>query len=208
MIQNHADRPLANLGCKLVRRLAHRRPFLSGVRASGNPGAVHLLDPELLTWAFSSAPDREFLHDIFELQMIIQPRAARLAAERRSQRDLTELDHQLRAMGVATPAPPLLCPQAQFHARLHRSIGNDALANLGAGLISILYWIIPEKPCTDVTLGNYTRLLEAVRSRCGSEADLAMGEIMKGYEILIALPHVPFKLRPAKSGPVAACCRK
>ncbi|MGA1810494.1 hypothetical protein, partial [Sphingobium salicis] len=41
MIQNHADRPLANLGCKLVRRLAHRRPFLSGVRASGNPGAVH-----------------------------------------------------------------------------------------------------------------------------------------------------------------------
>uniref|UniRef100_UPI00301688A8 hypothetical protein n=1 Tax=Sphingobium aromaticivastans TaxID=1778665 RepID=UPI00301688A8 len=25
---------------KLVRRLAHRRPFLSGVRASGNPGAV------------------------------------------------------------------------------------------------------------------------------------------------------------------------
>jgi hypothetical protein len=35
-----ADRSLTNLRCKLVRRLAHRRPYLSGVRASSNPGAV------------------------------------------------------------------------------------------------------------------------------------------------------------------------
>ena len=32
--------PGTHLMGKLVRRLAHRRPFLSGVRASGNPGAV------------------------------------------------------------------------------------------------------------------------------------------------------------------------
>jgi len=44
MVQHHADRPFMNLQCKLVRRLAHRRPFLSGVRASGNPGAVHLVN--------------------------------------------------------------------------------------------------------------------------------------------------------------------
>jgi len=41
VLQNNADCPLTNLRGKLVRRLAHRRPFLSGVRASGNPGAVH-----------------------------------------------------------------------------------------------------------------------------------------------------------------------
>ena len=32
--------PARELPGKLVRRLAHRRPFLSGVRASDNPGAV------------------------------------------------------------------------------------------------------------------------------------------------------------------------
>jgi integrase len=43
VVQHHADCPFTNLRCKLVRRLAHRRPFLSGVRASGNPGAVQSL---------------------------------------------------------------------------------------------------------------------------------------------------------------------
>ncbi len=40
VIQNHAYRPLANFRRELVRCLAHNRPFLSGVGASGNPGAV------------------------------------------------------------------------------------------------------------------------------------------------------------------------
>jgi len=40
---NHANRALADLRGKLVRRLAHRGSTLSGVGASGKPGAVHLL---------------------------------------------------------------------------------------------------------------------------------------------------------------------
>ena len=42
LIQHHTDCPFTNLRGKLVRRLAHRRPFLSGVRASGDLGAVHI----------------------------------------------------------------------------------------------------------------------------------------------------------------------
>ena len=41
VIQDHPDRTCANLRCEFVRCLTHYRPFLSGVRASGNPGAVH-----------------------------------------------------------------------------------------------------------------------------------------------------------------------
>ena len=41
VIQDHPDRTCANLRCEFVGCLTHRRPFLSGVRASGNPGAVH-----------------------------------------------------------------------------------------------------------------------------------------------------------------------
>ena len=52
LVQNEADRPLTHLRGKLVRCLAHRRPFLSGVRASGNPGAVHSAsaDDEAARW--------------------------------------------------------------------------------------------------------------------------------------------------------------
>lgn len=45
VIQDHPDRTCANLRRKFVRCLTHRRPFLSGVRASGNPGAVHARSP-------------------------------------------------------------------------------------------------------------------------------------------------------------------
>jgi len=42
MIENHPHRTLADLRRKLVRRLAHIGSTLSGVGASGKPGAVQL----------------------------------------------------------------------------------------------------------------------------------------------------------------------
>jgi hypothetical protein len=41
MIQNHPDRTIADLRRKLVRRLACHGSILSGIGASGKPGAVH-----------------------------------------------------------------------------------------------------------------------------------------------------------------------
>lgn len=41
-------RTCANLRCYFVRCLTHRRPFLSGVGASGSPGAVHDSDRLLI----------------------------------------------------------------------------------------------------------------------------------------------------------------
>jgi hypothetical protein len=42
LLEDHANSAAANLKRKLVRRLAHGGSALSGVRASGKPGAVHL----------------------------------------------------------------------------------------------------------------------------------------------------------------------
>jgi hypothetical protein len=41
VLQHHPHRTLAHLSGKLVRGLARHGPFLSGVGASGKPGAVH-----------------------------------------------------------------------------------------------------------------------------------------------------------------------
>lgn len=49
LAQHQADRPITHLRGKLVRRLVYRRPFLSGVRASGNLGAVQIIDLETST---------------------------------------------------------------------------------------------------------------------------------------------------------------
>jgi hypothetical protein len=44
MLDHHPHRPLADLRCKLVRRLAHTGSTFSGVGASGKPGAVQFFD--------------------------------------------------------------------------------------------------------------------------------------------------------------------
>ena len=43
----------------------------------------HLLDPDVLAWAFSGEPEPEVLHGLFELRTIVEPAAAALAAARR-----------------------------------------------------------------------------------------------------------------------------
>ncbi|MDP8912578.1 MAG: GntR family transcriptional regulator, partial [Pseudomonadota bacterium] len=48
----------------------------------------NLLDPDVLAWAFTGEPDIQLVRSLFELRAIIEPAAARLAAERRDRADL------------------------------------------------------------------------------------------------------------------------
>ena len=58
----------------------------------------NLLDPDVLAWAFSGEPDIQFVRSLFELRSIVEPAAARLAAERRDKADLKEMRDALGAM--------------------------------------------------------------------------------------------------------------
>src|SRR3546814_19684944 len=66
-----------------------------------------LLDPDLLAWQFEAEPSLKFLHDLFELRMIVEPSAAELAAERRTEDQVQAMRSALDAMarpGLATDA--------------------------------------------------------------------------------------------------------
>src|SRR6187431_2061094 len=52
-----------------------------------------LLDPDVLSWAFSGEPEPEVLHGLFELRTIVEPAAAALAATRRNQSHLDSMRH-------------------------------------------------------------------------------------------------------------------
>ncbi|GAA3254287.1 hypothetical protein GCM10020258_11920 [Sphingomonas yabuuchiae] len=58
----------------------------------------NLLDPDVLAWAFSGEPDIHFVRSLFELRAIVEPAAARLAAERRDKTDLKDMRDALGAM--------------------------------------------------------------------------------------------------------------
>src|SRR5262245_14644670 len=97
--------------------LVHSRPRV-GTRVSPLEN-WHLLDPDVLSWAFSGEPEPEVLHGLFELRTIVEAAAAALAATRRRADHLHAMDRALDAMERHTlnVAEGRLADQ-QFHAAL------------------------------------------------------------------------------------------
>src|SRR3982750_986200 len=82
--------------------LVHSRPRI-GTRVSAVED-WHLLDPDVLSWAFSAEPEPEGLHGLFERRSIVEPSAAALAATRRHERHLESMRTALDAMANHTLA--------------------------------------------------------------------------------------------------------
>lgn len=101
----------------------------------------NLLDPDILAWMFSEKPDRDFVRDLFELRGIIEPEAAALAAERRTDAHLAAMKVALDGMRVHG----LACGDGQaadqdFHSTMLEAAGNDALTSLIGSVGAAVRW--------------------------------------------------------------------
>jgi DNA-binding FadR family transcriptional regulator len=101
----------------------------------------NLLDPDVLAWAFTGNPDLHFVRNLFELRAVVEPAAARFAAERRNRDDLKVLKDSLAAMRrhtLATDAGRVA--DRDFHAAILRATRNDALIVLSASIAAAVSW--------------------------------------------------------------------
>src|SRR6188768_780779 len=57
-----------------------------------------ILDPDVLAWQTEAGPDEDFLRSVFEVRKIIEPGAARLAAERGLREELDAIQEAFDAM--------------------------------------------------------------------------------------------------------------
>lgn len=107
-----------------------------GTAAQINPRHKwHLLDPELLDWIFLSEPDDGLLAGLFELRRIIEPRAAALAALRRSPQQMQEMAKALDEMARHTLSVEAgRAADEAFHAALLAAAGNSFLSALSCGV--------------------------------------------------------------------------
>src|SRR5262249_14406463 len=62
----------------------------------------NLLDPDVLAWQIQCGASDEFLRDLFELRMVVEPQAAEMAAQRRDERQLTDMANALETMERCT----------------------------------------------------------------------------------------------------------
>jgi DNA-binding FadR family transcriptional regulator len=139
----------------------------------------NLLDPEVLAWAFAGEPDVEFVRSLFELRAIVEPAAAKLAAERRDKADIKAMKDALAAMRRHTLATDAgRAADRDFHNAILAATHNDALQVLSASIGAAVNWTtqfkqraraLPRNPIPD-----HVRVFDAIVAGDGAGASDAM----------------------------------
>jgi len=143
-----------------------------------------LLDPDVLAWAFTGEPDIQLVRSLFELRAIIEPSAARLAAERRDRTDLSKMKDALALMRRHTLANEQgRVADRDFHRAILQATRNDALVTLSASIGAAVSWTtqfkqraraLPRNPIPD-----HVRVYDAIATGDGEAASEAMRALVE-----------------------------
>jgi DNA-binding FadR family transcriptional regulator len=91
----------------------------------------NMLDPDILQWAADRAPTSDFLDTLFEFRLVIEPAAARLAAEKQIDGHLETMRAAMEHMAASegTTRENVEADLA-FHAAILQASGNELLSSL------------------------------------------------------------------------------
>lgn len=96
-------------------------------------------DPQVVAWLTKVGLTREFLRDLQELRRVVEPAAVRLAAERASAADITELETAFAGMKQAVEeGGDYVTPDLRFHQALLRASHNRMLVLMSQALSALL----------------------------------------------------------------------
>jgi DNA-binding FadR family transcriptional regulator len=139
----------------------------------------NLLDPDVLAWAFAGEPDPEFVRGVFELRAVVEPAAARFAAQRRDREDLRAMKEALTAMRRHTLGTEAgRNADKDFHNAILRATRNDLLIVLSASIGAAVNWTtqykqrsraLPRNPIPD-----HAKVYDAIAAGDGEGAAAAM----------------------------------
>ncbi|HEY4189940.1 MAG TPA: FadR/GntR family transcriptional regulator [Candidatus Limnocylindrales bacterium] len=145
-----------------------------------------LLDPDVLAWVTESGLDPEFVQDTFEVRRIIEPAAARLAAERATPEELAAIEAPFEAMAAATDEASYVEADTRYHAMLVAATHNEHLVQLVAAFGPALQaglrvttrqgWDWPG--FVSSSIGPHREVLDAVVARDPDRAAAAMERLV------------------------------
>ena len=139
----------------------------------------NLLDPAVLAWAFSYEPQIGFVRDLFELRAIVEPAAARLAAERRDKADIKAMRDALARMRRHTLATEEgRAADRDFHDAMLRATQNTVLMTLSASIGAAVNWTTVfkqrAKSLPRDAIPDHAAVCDAIAAGDGEAASAAM----------------------------------
>jgi len=148
-------------------------------------GAWNMFDADVLAWHLDAGIDKRFLSDLAEIRLAVEPRAAALAAERRSDDDLAALRVTMDRM---TREPSSSAAFADADLSLHLAVanasGNPFMRSIGAVIEAALrasfVLSAPVEPDDRKTvLLWHQRIVDAIAAGDGESASAAMIEVIQ-----------------------------
>ena len=166
-------------------------------------------DPDVVAWQSSAGLSREFLRDLQELRRLVEPAAVRLAAERATPQDITEIEAAYAGMKQAIEqGGDYVLHDLRFHQGLLRACHNRMVVQMSKALGALLRTSFeisttrPDGPASSLPL--HRAVLDAVIARDVKKAERASLVLIDGAgddidQVLASRRRLPSLRAPALS---------
>jgi GntR family galactonate operon transcriptional repressor len=138
----------------------------------------NMFDVDVMRWRSAGPPDLGLLEDLTEVRSVIEPAAARMAAERATEQDLYGLTEALRRM--ADPGQDAVEADLDFHRALFAATHNQLLVEMQRVLANGLAMRdkVVHAAEHDDPVPSHRKVLDAIRAADEPAAELAMRELL------------------------------
>jgi DNA-binding FadR family transcriptional regulator len=142
----------------------------------------HLLDADVVAWQFADMERGEDLRELYEIRATIESAAARLAAERRTEEQLSEIDALQRRIEAAVAEPlAFRAAELDFHDAVVDAAQNSLLSHVGA-MIRVALEAAGEPPAPATTEEEEllrAAVVKAVRAGDADASEAAMRSLVE-----------------------------
>lgn len=143
----------------------------------------NMLDADVMAWHLLADERRTFVEALYEMRLINEPTAARIAARRISPADKARLGDALEAMGrYPRGSEDLIAADLAFHRIILEATGNPILRSLGAMIeksLSISFSLSWRQNSQEETLRQHKRVSDAIIDGDGEAAELFMRRLIE-----------------------------
>lgn len=137
-----------------------------------------MIDEDVVSWRFRAKPDPQFMRDVIEFRMLIEPRATAQAAVRATAVDIAGIREAFEAFKVLQPGDPNYDTADELlHTRIVQASGNQFFQQMAAivrGALSAVNPIIMRKESAwETVVRTHGRVVEAIERHDPKEAEAA-----------------------------------
>ncbi|WP_017446801.1 FadR/GntR family transcriptional regulator [Gayadomonas joobiniege] len=143
-----------------------------------------LWDDDVLAWHITAPPNPSFLHQLMEIRLAFEPKAARWAAERASEKDIMEIEAAcLKMEAEKSSVEKFIVADAHFHRAVLRAAHNEFLTAMEGVIYSALLVsvkITNQDPReNDESIGFHREVYQAIAEKDGKKAETLTENLLK-----------------------------